>query len=322
MQGIAGHYYALRDGAPADVARAVEQHWWPKQAGDALPEDALGRSVALADRLDALVGIFGAGQKPTGARDPFALRRAAIAVCRLLVEPGHPLELGAAIAAAARVYAGPEGGAAIEAFDADEVRDFVIDRLRVYLVEQIGRPADAVEATLVTARATGATIPSDIDARVRAIETFRSTPAAVSLSRAAKRCANLLKKADADEARGAPDAARFVEPAERALGEALDAVRPGMEAALARGDYADAMTRTAALAEPVDRFFDEVMVMHEDAGLRANRLALLATLDGLANRTAALSRLALGDGPGSDTASEPGGELRGELRGDVPGDAA
>ena len=302
MQGIAGRYYAARDGHDESVSRAVEQHWWPVQAGTALPEDALGTAVALADRLDALVGIFGIGRKPTGTKDPFALRRAAIGVCRLLMEPGHALDLDAAIDVAARAYA--DEGVELGALDAVEVREFVLDRLRVYLVEQVGRPADAVDAVL----ATGAAAPADIDARVRAIERFRATPAAVSLSRASKRCSNLLRKADAGDVADAVDPARLAEPAEASLVESLDAARPDIDASLAAGDYAAAMTRTAALAEPVDRFFDEVMVMDEDASLRANRLALLAALADLANRTADLSRLAPGEdgGPAASVAGEGG----------------
>ena len=304
MQGIAGRYYAARDGHPEVVARAVEQHWWPLQAGAPLPADAVGTAVALADRLDALVGIFGIGRRPTGAKDPFALRRAAIGVCRLLVEPGHGLDLDDAIGAAARAYAAPaaEGGAELPSLDPAEVREFVLERLRVHLVEQVGRPADAVEAVL----ATGSAAPSDVDARVRAIEAFRATPAAGSLSRAAKRCGNLLRRAEAGDVAAAVDPARLVEPAERALGAALDAARPEVDAALAGGDYASAMDRTATLAEPVDRFFDEVMVMDEDPTLRANRLALLAALAALSNRTADLSRLAPGEG--ADAAS--GGAAR------------
>ena len=289
MQGIAGRYYAARDGHDRSVSRAVEQHWWPVQAGTALPEDAVGTAVALADRLDALVGIFGIGRRPTGTKDPFALRRAAIGVCRLLMEPGHALDLDVAIELAARAYA--DEGVALAELDADEVREFTLDRLRVYLVEQVGRPGDAVEAVL----ATGGSAPADIDARVRAIEAFRATPAAVSLSAASKRCSNLLRKAEPSEVAASVDAARLVEPAETALVGALDAARPDIDASLASGDYAAAMTRTAALREPVDRFFDEVMVMDEDPALRANRLALLAALAALANRTADLSRLAPGE---------------------------
>ena len=301
MQGIAGRYYAARDGHAEDVALAVEQHWWPVQAGSALPEGAVGTAVALADRLDALVGIFGIGKRPTGTKDPFALRRAAIGTCRLLVEPGHALDLDAAIGAACAAYAAPagEGGAELPALDVAEVRDFVLERLRVHLVEQVGRPADAVDAVL----ATGASAPSDVDARVRAVEAFRATPAAVSLSRAAKRCGNLLRKARADgvAVADAVDPARLAEPAERALVEALDAARPGIDAAIDGGDHGAAMGATAGLAGPVDRFFDEVMVMDEDASLRANRLALLADLAALSNRTADLSRLAPGE-EGGDAA--------------------
>ena len=301
MQGIAGRYYAARDGHDEAVARAVEQHWWPVQAGAALPEDALGTAVALADRLDALVGIFGIGKKPTGTKDPFALRRAAIGACRLLMEPRHATGLDEAIDAAARAYA--EEGVELGALDVAEVRDFVLDRLRVHLVEQVGRPFDAVDAVL----AIGSAAPADIDARVRAIETFRATPAAVSLSRASKRCSNLLRKADAGDVAASVDAARLVEPAEKALVEALDAARPDVDAALGAGDYERAMTRTAALAGPVDRFFDEVMVMDEDAALRANRLALLAALADLANRTADLSRLAPDEGGRGGRADEADG---------------
>ena len=280
MQGIAGREYAARDGLSAAVQEAMERHYFPKQAGGELPVGLVARSVALADKLDTLVGIHGQGLVPSGTKDPFALRRASIGIVRILIEGGHDLDLAELIAASARAYEGR-----LDNIDEGPILAYVIERLRGYLVER-GASADAVDAVL----AKGVTRPLDVEARLEAIERFRAAEAAPVLAAASKRIANILRKADG----AVPDAIdpdALVEPAERALAEALDAARPGIEARFAARDYAGAMTATATLREPVDAFFEAVMVMDEDPRLRANRLALLARLERLCSFTAELSRL-------------------------------
>ncbi len=291
MQGIAGRYYALRDGEPSEIAVAVEQHYWPKQAGTALPENAIGTTVALADRLDTLVGIFGIGRKPTGAKDPFALRRAAIAILRMAIEGELDLDVDALLNATADVYS--NSGVTLEALDQTEVSRFVRERMRVYLTSDSstagGLAGDVVDAVL--AQSVGFN-PYDISRRAVATAGFRAEPAAVSLSAAAKRIGNLLDKSASDEAAAASvDAALFTEDAERDLATALYALKPEVEQAMQQGDYVAALRNVATLATPVDRFFDQVMVMAEDTAVRANRLGLLRELSGLASGVADLSRL-------------------------------
>jgi len=277
MQGIAGRHYAARDGHPDAVAVAMEEHYFPKQAGGALPSGDVARTLALADKADTLVGIHGQGLVPSGAKDPFALRRASLGIVRILREGGHDMDIAELIAAAAKGHAGRIDEGAIVAY--------VVERLRGHLVER-GASADAVDAVL----AKGLSHPLDIDARLEAIERFRTTDAAAALAAANKRIANIVRKAATpvpDEID--PDA--LVEPAERALADALEAARPDIEARFAARDYAGAMTATATLREPVDAFFDAVMVMDEDPRLRDNRLALLARVERLCGFTAELSRL-------------------------------
>jgi glycyl-tRNA synthetase beta chain len=300
MQGIAGRYYALRDGEPADVALAVEQHYWPKQAGTALPSNAIGTTVALADRLDTLVGIFGIGRKPTGAKDPFALRRAAIALLRMAIEGKLDLDMDVLIGKAADVYS--NSGVTLAALDQTEISRFVRERLRVYLTGESNTagslPGDVVDAVLAQSVRFN---PFDISLRAVATAGFRAEPAAISLSAAAKRIGNLLEKSAGNEAAASRvDAALFTEDAERDLASAVDTLKPDVAKAMQQGDYVAAMRNVATLAEPVERFFNEVMVMAEDSSVRANRLGLLRELSGLANGVADLSRLAPQD---ADSAS-------------------
>ena len=314
MQGIAGRHYAARDarrmaegrhgrdgdagGYSIAVQSAMESHYYPKQAGGPLPTNSIGHALAVADKLDTLVGVYGQGLVPSGAKDPFGLRRAALGIVRILLEDypldslsdgrametladgAYDIDLAVLVAASARTYAGR-----LDGIDEGAIVAYVLERLRGWLVER-GASPDAVDAVL----AKGLSNPSDIVARLEAIERFRATEAAPVLAAASKRIANILRKADG----AVPDAIdpdALVEPAERALAEALDAARPGIEARFAARDYAGAMTSTATLREPVDAFFDAVMVMDEDARLRANRLALLARVEALCSFTAKLSRL-------------------------------
>ena len=291
MQGIAGRHYAAREGHPDAVAAAMEEHYFPKQAGGALPSGNVARTLALADKADTLVGIHGQGLVPSGAKDPFALRRASLGIVRILREGGLDMDVAELVAAAVKGYAGR-----VDGIDEGAIVGYVVERLRGHLVER-GASADAVDAVL----AKGLSHPLDIDARLDAIERFRTTDAATSLAAASKRIANILRKAGTTVS-DALDPDALVEPAERALADALEAARPDIEARFAARDYAGAMAATATLREPIDAFFDAVMVMDEDPRLRDNRLALLARVMRLCGFTAELSRLdARSDAPGDGT---------------------
>jgi len=288
LQGIMGRYYALADGLQADVANAIEDHYKPRFAGDNLPRNAVGSVVALADKLETLVGLFGIGQIPTGDKDPFALRRHALGVLRILLEQRLAISLPKVLGLAAGAFAAEQ----ISATVAVDVYRFMQDRLRVYLKDQ-GHAADAVEAVVCQA-------PERIDqipARLAALQGFRALPEAAALSAANKRIRNILKKADGEP--GGVDAARLQEAAEHDLHRALLATEPAVLAALAHADYAQALTALATLKAPVDRFFDDVMVMADDLAVRANRLALLAHLGRLMNSVADISELSSESSGGS-----------------------
>jgi len=280
MQGIAGRYYAARDGHNTAIASTMEEHYFPKQAGGTLPGNVTAQVVALADKTDTLVGIYGLGLKPTGAKDPFGLRRAALGLVRILIEGKQNIELDRLFDESAKTF-----GDKLPDVDGGEIMHYVMERLRSYALEQ-GYHSDVVDAVLAKQLVN----PLDIAARFDAITEFRESPAAVSLSAASKRIGNILKKAG-DTVPDSIDTALFVEPEERALHDALQAARPTIEAQFEARNYAHAMTDTASLREPVDRFFDGVMVMADDAGLRNNRLALLQQVKALCSYTAELSRL-------------------------------
>ena len=281
LQGLMGGYYAAAEGYDDTVARAVADQYRPAFAGDELPRTPEGCALALADRLDALVGIFAIGQAPTGDKDPFALRRAALGALRILVEGGIDLDLEAALDAAA---AGHDD--AIEpAAAVPRVFDFMMDRLRVYYTSA-GYAPDLFEAV----RARRPTRPVDFDARLHAVRAFGARAEAASLTEANKRIRNILRKAGA-EGGTEPDPALFADDAERDLAGAVAGVDEAIDALVAERDYAGALARLAALAEPLDRFFDGVMVMADDAALRANRIALLDRARGLFLRVADLSQV-------------------------------
>lgn len=290
LQGVMGSYYARADGEPEEVARAIAEHYQPRGAGDALPATTSGIAVALADRLDTLAGIFAVGQKPTGTKDPFALRRAAIGVLRMIVEQRLPLDLAALIDAAVRAQPVGEDRAAI----AMQVYDYVMERLRAsYLEADAADASPGVTTELFDAvLATRPPSPLDFDARLRAVLEFLALPEAASLTAANKRIANLLKKsAGGDTGAARIDAALLRLDPERELHARLEAVAAPVRARVARGEHAAALRELAALRPAVDAFFDGVMVMDQDAALRANRLALLTTLRGLFAGIADLSRL-------------------------------
>ncbi len=287
LQGTMGRYYAEHGGEPADVAQALEEQYWPRHAGDNLPETGVGKALALADRLDTLVGIFAIGQKPTGAKDPYGLRRAALGVLRILIERELDLDLLALIRAAAEGYQGTDVDAAGAV---DPVFDYMMERLRAYYTDR-GIGVDVFEAVL----ACRPVRPLDFDRRVRGVEHFRSLPEAQSLAAAHKRIHNILRKVEGALPERI-DPARFSEEAERALFEGLEALRRTALPLFGDGRYTEGLAALAALREPVDRFFDTVMVMAEDAAVRDNRLALLNSLSGLFLEVADMSRL------------QPGGE--------------
>jgi glycyl-tRNA synthetase beta chain len=282
LQGIMGAYYARHDGLRDSIADAIEDHYKPRFAGDALPRHELGLAVALADKLETLAGLFGIGQLPTGDKDPFALRRHALGVIRMLIERDLPLAVPQLVAAAFQAF--PAGHGQAQA----EVQHFLYDRLVGSLREQ-GYTAQEVDAVVALRPGRWGDIPR----RLAAVRAFAALPEAPSLAAANKRVGNILRKSEEPPAAGAaPDRALFADPAEAALADALTAAAPVADAAFEAGDYTASLQALAALKGPVDRFFDAVMVNADDPALRRNRLALLATLHAAMNRVADLSRLA------------------------------
>jgi len=281
MQGIAGRYYALREGHNSAVAAAMEEHYFPKQAGGPLPMHGVGQIVSISDKIDTLVGIYGLGMKPTGAKDPFGLRRAAIGVVRMAIEKQLDFDLAELIAQSVHSY----GDKLPTDFNQQTLIDYIIERLKGYAQEQ-GYSLDSIDAVLAKSLSN----PLDIFARLQAIDEFRSTEAAESLAAAAKRSGNILKKAKTNSDL-AVDKTLLAEPAELVLFEAMQAIEPQIESDLSQRDYAKAMTTTASLRVSVDAFFDNVMVNTDDEPTRNNRLALLGQLNALCSCTAELSRL-------------------------------
>jgi glycyl-tRNA synthetase beta chain len=280
LQGIMGGYYARHEGLRDGVAIAIEDHYKPRFAGDALPRNHTGTVVALADKLETLVGLFGIGQLPTGDKDPFALRRHALGVIRILIEKNLSLELPALIAAVV-----PAFGELIQD-PSEQLLPFMYDRLAVALRDQ-GYSAQEVDAVLALRPGR----LGDVPRRLAAVRSFAALPEAASLAAANKRVGNILKKS-AEVVSAQVDPARLVEPAEQSLYAVLGQTAPLANEAFDRGDYAASLTHLAQLKAPVDAFFDSVMVNADDEALRNNRLGLLAQLHAAMNRVADLSRLA------------------------------
>ena len=278
LQGDMGAYYAQHDGEPVAVCTAIREHYLPRHAGDDLPTSLEGLALALADRLDTLAGIVGVAGTPGGDRDPFGLRRAALAVARMLIEARLPLDLPTLLDAACEPFGKPD--APVQVFD------FILDRLPAYYDAQGFRP-DELDA--VRSLRPGRLL--DLDRRLRAVAGFRSLPEAASLIAANKRIANILARAGEEAASARIDAALFESPAEAALLGALTAAERAATALVEQGDYAELCRQLAMLREPVDAFFDAVMVMADDAAVRRSRLALLAQLHRLFLTVADLSRL-------------------------------
>ncbi|MDO9147673.1 MAG: glycine--tRNA ligase subunit beta [Hydrogenophaga sp.] len=279
LQGIMGGYYARHDGLGEDIAFAIEDHYKPRFAGDELPRNLTGVVVALADKLETLVGMFGIGNLPTGDKDPFALRRHALGVIRMLVEKDLPLSLGALVGSTVPAF----GDKITDATSA--LTDFIYDRLAGTLREQ-GYSAQEVDAVL----ALRPQRLGDVGQRLQAVRAFAALPAAAALAAANKRIGNILKKSEGEGA--AVQESLLVEAAEKDLFAAMQKTVPAADAEFANGDHTASLMTLAALRAPVDAFFDGVMVNAEDAALKANRLGLLKSLHEAMNRVADLSRLA------------------------------
>jgi glycyl-tRNA synthetase beta chain len=305
LQGIMGRYYAKHDGWADDVADAIEDHYKPRFAGDDLPRGMTGICVALADKLESLVGMFGIGQVPTGDKDPFALRRHALGLIRILVDKKLPLHLDSLIAQAVTVF-----GERIND-PSDTLTDFIFERLRYFLSikfpdEQAHELLTERDKVRVCDASLQASSPQQIDAvlalrpprlsdvmqRLEAVHAFSGLPEAESLAATNKRVRNILKKADG-AAGDTVNIALLEADAEKALHEILNRIVPVADKAFLAGDYTTSLQTLAALKTPVDNFFDNVMVNTEDEALRSNRLALLARLDQAMNRVADISRLAV-----------------------------
>lgn len=281
LQGIMGRYYARHDKETADVAAALDEQYMPRRAGEALPQTGVGQCLAIADRLDSLVGIFAIGQRPTGMKDPFGLRRAALGVLRIIIERGLELDLDRLLHKTAGGFS--EILRAIEVVP--EVFDYIMERLRAYYLDR-GVAADVFDAVL----ATRPLRPRDFDRRINAVVRFRSLPEAASLSLTNKRIRNILRRVDG-EIPTLIQVPLLQDQAERELHICLERMQGEVEPLFDQGEYEQGLLRLASLRATVDRFFDEVMVMADDERLRGNRVALLNRLSELFLRTADLSRL-------------------------------
>lgn len=281
LQGIMGYYYAQQDGEPEEVARALNEQYMPRFAGDALPETPTGVALALAERLDTITGLFGIGQPPTGSKDPFALRRAALGILRIIIEKGLTLDLAPCIANAIEGFRSLPKAEHLES----TILEFVFERLRAWYADQ-GISADVFQAVA----AVRPTRPSDFDARMKAVSHFQTLPQAQALAAANKRVSNILAKSDSASL-SAFKAELAQEPAEQALAGELQALIAKLGPVLEQGQYTDALSSMASLQATVDGFFDTVMVNAEDPALRNNRLALLHQLRSLFLQVADISHI-------------------------------
>jgi len=279
-QGVMGMHYARHDGEDEEVAVALNEQYMPRFAGDELPKSLVASAVALADKFDTLTGIFGIGQAPKGSADPFALRRAALGALRIIVEKNLPLDLEDVVKKSAALFGDKLTNQNVVA----DVVDFMLGRFRAWYQDE-GIAVDVIQSVL----ARRPTRPADFDARVRAVSHFRTLDSAEALAAANKRVSNILAKADA--AIGEINLTACVEPAEKALAEAVLALRTEVQPLIAQGDYTTVLDKLANLRAPVDSFFDNVMVNAEDPALRQNRLAILNTLQGLFLQVADISVL-------------------------------
>ena len=271
MQGIAGYYYALNDGEPEDVALALNEQYMPRGAGAELPSTLTGAAVAIADKLDTLVGIFGIGMLPTGSKDPYALRRAALGILRILIDKKLDLDLTEAVKFAVSAFGAKIKSAGL----ADQVLEFIFDRLRARYEDE-----GVDVATYLSVRALNPTSALDFDQRVQAVQAFRQLPEAAALAAVNKRVSNLLSKVEGTVSTHV-EARYFDNACEFSLFSAIQKADEAVQPMAAARQYNEALTRLASLREPVDAFFEAVMINAEDPSVRANRYALLARLRGL-----------------------------------------
>ena len=281
LQGIMGRYYAQHEKLDNDIAFAIEDHYKPRFAGDELPRNQVGVAVALADKLETLVGLFSIGEKPTGDKDPFALRRQALGIIRMLIECKLNISFETMIDLALQQFKVEDKAGVLSS-----ITEFCFDRLSVNLREQ-GASAQEVDAVL----ALNPSLLSEIPKRLEAVRAFSSLDEAPALAAANKRVSNILKKIEGNVEAKINDAL-LQEPAEKALATTLAKIKPEADALFERGDYTNSLKALAALKAPVDDFFDNVMVNADDPALKANRQGLLATLHQAMNRVADLSKLA------------------------------
>lgn len=286
LQGVIGGYYAKSCGETDVVAQAISEHYRPIQAGTEIPASLAGCVVSLADKLDTLAGIFAIGQKPSASKDPFALRRAALGVLRILIEGRLSLNLRALLSTAVSLQPLRGKDAQADQTLADEILGFAAERLRAYYTDR-EIPVEVFEAVF----ATGTEMPLDFDARVAAVQAFLKLPQAQQLSAAHKRVRNILRQAAAGFDSSPPDAALLYKPAEKQLHLELLSLGNELPAQVQSGQYRQALTRLASLQAPIDRFFAEVMVMDENPAIRNNRLKLLAGFDEQCRAVADISRL-------------------------------
>jgi len=291
LQGAMGRYYALHDGEPATVADAIEQHYWPKFAGDKLPESAEAIALALADRLDALVGIFATGERPSGVKDPYALRRAALGVLRMLIEKQLDIPLQTLLDITLEAYRNQQAGDInLDTETRSQLRQFILDRLRAYYTSR--------DFEINTFNAVAAVEPArvyDFDQRIHAVRDFFQTEksAATALAAANKRIANILKKQEFTQSRY--DRELLSEAAELKLADILESLQKSTHTAFASQQYAQGLAELAQLQAPVDTFFDDVRVMADDSAVRDNRLGLLSALRELFLQVADISHLNVED---------------------------
>ena len=284
LQGTMGQYYAAHDGESADVARAIAQHYQPRFAGDQLPSDSIGVAVALADKIETLCGIWGIGQQPTGDKDPFALRRQALGVIRMLIERNLSMSLSSCLQIGfSQLQAIPNINA-----DVTGLSHFIIERLRGYLRDK-GFDANAIDAVL----AKDSDHLNTVMSRLTAVTQFALLPEAQSLAAANKRIGNILRKSAEGEFTDGPiNDALLSDAAEQSLYQALIKIEPVIQAHQTQNAYAQSLTALAALRAPVDQFFNDVMVMADDNAVKTNRLRLLSRLHRIMNQSADLARLA------------------------------
>lgn len=281
LQGLMGYYYALNDGEPDEVAQAINEQYQPRFAGDSVPDSLTGALLAIADKLDSIVGLFGIGQPPTGSKDPFALRRAAIGVLRIMIEKELPLDLVSCIDSTVTSFS----GVSLEAETNSKVFDFMLDRFRAWYLDE-GISAEEFQSVFELKP----TSPLDFHNRIQAVHHFNSLPEAAALAAANKRVSNILSK-EGSKSGTKVDEALLADDAESALFNLLGNIEAEVEPLFNAGKYTEGLQALSVMKEPVDSFFDQVLVMADDDKVRQNRLALLSRLQALFLHTADISQL-------------------------------